>query len=312
MAERWFAVEWLEADTAAISEPLHWERPHCYLLLGTRCALLIDTGLGVSDLAAQVRALTDLPVLAAVTHAHWDHLGGLGAFARRAVHTAEAPWLAGHFPLPPAAVRAQLTREPCPFPPGFDPAAYTVFAGGATQFLRDGQILHLGGRQIQVCHTPGHSPGHVCFWEAARGALFPATCSTRGSWTCSIPPRTRRPSFGRHKKWPRWTRGAFGPGIMICTSPLPWPGKWPGRWPICSGRAFCTRARGCSLAGISVCGCKPPRQNRRSACWKMSPRVFSKAWAPIDQPTLPVLRAAKPSSSDASGMTTQKLAPVPI
>ena len=81
MARPWFDVQWPEADTAVISEPLHWEQPHCYLLLGTQRALLIDTGLGVGGLAAQVEALTDLPVLAAITHAHWDHIGGLGGFA---------------------------------------------------------------------------------------------------------------------------------------------------------------------------------------------------------------------------------------
>ena len=182
MARPWFDVQWPETDTAVISEPLHWEQPHCYLLLGTQRALLIDTGLGVGGLAAQVQALTDLPVLAAVTHAHWDHIGGLGGFARRAVHEAEAPWLAGHFPLPPEAVRAQLTRAPCPFPPGFDALAYRVFCGGATQFLR---------RATCVFGRPRAAP------------FFPATCSIKANWTCSIPPRTRRPFCCRHKKWPR-------------------------------------------------------------------------------------------------------------
>ena len=25
---------------------------------------------------------------------------------------------------------------------------------------------------MEVLHTPGHSPGHMCFWEEARGYLF--------------------------------------------------------------------------------------------------------------------------------------------
>ncbi|MBD5148148.1 MAG: MBL fold metallo-hydrolase, partial [Oscillibacter sp.] len=29
-----------------------------------------------------------------------------------------------------------------------------------------------GGRTIQALHTPGHSPGHLCFWAAERGYLF--------------------------------------------------------------------------------------------------------------------------------------------
>lgn len=170
--EPWFSVEALAADTFAISEPRHWEEPHSYLLLGSRRALLIDTGLGVGDLGAVVGRLTTLPVLAAVTHAHWDHIGGLHCFSETAVHRAEAPWLAGRFPLPLAAVRSQLLKEPCTFPADFDPAAYALYAGGATRLLADGDVLDLGGRQVSVLHTPGHSPGHVCYWEAARGTLY--------------------------------------------------------------------------------------------------------------------------------------------
>ena len=32
--------------------------------------------------------------------------------------------------------------------------------------------LDLGGRNIQVVHTPGHSPGHCCFYEPERKYLF--------------------------------------------------------------------------------------------------------------------------------------------
>lgn len=168
----WFAVEQLEADTFAISEPRHWEEPHSYLLLGAKRALLIDTGLGVADLAAVVRSLTKLPVLAALTHAHWDHIGGLNGFAEIAVHPAEADWLAGRFPLPLAAVKQNLLRWPCGFPPGFDPARYALYSGGATRLLQDGDVLDLGGRRVTALHTPGHSPGHLCYWEAARGSLY--------------------------------------------------------------------------------------------------------------------------------------------
>ena len=45
----WFTIEPLDGDTFAISEYRHWEETHCYLLLGTERALLIDTGLGVAD-----------------------------------------------------------------------------------------------------------------------------------------------------------------------------------------------------------------------------------------------------------------------
>ena len=104
----WFTVEQIDADTFAISEYGHWEQTHAYLLSGSRGALLIDTGLGVADIGAVVRALSPLPVLVATTHVHWDHIGGHAHFSDIAVFKQEASWLSGAFPLPPAVVRQNL------------------------------------------------------------------------------------------------------------------------------------------------------------------------------------------------------------
>jgi len=38
--------------------------------------------------------------------------------------------------------------------------------------LKDNDTIDIGGRVIQVLHTPGHSPGHMCFYEKERGYLF--------------------------------------------------------------------------------------------------------------------------------------------
>lgn len=176
----WFTVEAVSGDTFAISEYGHWEQAHCYLLCGRTHALLIDAGLGVGDLGAVVRSITDLPVLAAVTHVHWDHIGGLGSFPQFAVHETERGWLAGHFPLPPKVVKAQLTAHPCAFPPGFRLQDYRVFQGEPQRLLHDGDLIDLGGRIITAVHTPGHSPGHCCFYEEARRCLFTGDLIYRG------------------------------------------------------------------------------------------------------------------------------------
>ncbi len=38
--------------------------------------------------------------------------------------------------------------------------------------LADGQEIAVGGRTLQVLHTPGHSPGGCCLYDAAEGTLF--------------------------------------------------------------------------------------------------------------------------------------------
>ena len=113
--EDWFTIETIDSNTYAISEYKHWEETHSYLLVGEKRALLIDTGLGVSNIKKVVDSLTSLPVLVATTHVHWDHIGGHGLFNDIAVYEAEKDWLGGHFPIPLEVVKRNLMREPCVF-----------------------------------------------------------------------------------------------------------------------------------------------------------------------------------------------------
>lgn len=168
----WYTIEVIDESTYAISEYRHWEETHSYLLCGTERALLIDTGLGVSNIREVVDRLTSLPVIAAATHVHWDHIGGHKYFENIAVHEAERDWLAVKFPIPPEVVKKNLMRGDCGFPKGFRIDEYEVFRGQPKRVLRDGDSLDIGGRVIKVLHTPGHSPGHCCFYEPDRRYLY--------------------------------------------------------------------------------------------------------------------------------------------
>lgn len=99
--KEWLTIEKIDGETYALSEYGHWEQTHTYLLLGDTRALLIDTGLGVADIGAQVKTLTSLPVTVALTHAHWDHIGGLKFFPDFAMHEAEESGCAKNSPCRP-------------------------------------------------------------------------------------------------------------------------------------------------------------------------------------------------------------------
>ena len=168
----WFTVEKIAEDTFAISEYKHWEEAHCYLLCGRDKALLIDTGLGVSDLGTIIKELTALPVMVATTHVHWDHIGGHKYFSNIAVHEAETSWINGSFPIPLQVVKNNLTLKPCAFPEGFTLDDYNIYQGKPDRIMHDGDQIDLGDRIINVIHTPGHSPGHCCFYESEREELY--------------------------------------------------------------------------------------------------------------------------------------------
>ena len=170
--DSWFTVEEIDSDTFAISEYKHWEETHCYLVCGTERAVLIDTGLGISDIRKIVDRLTSLPVMAVTTHVHWDHIGGHKYFENIAVHEAEKDWLSVQFPIPLQTVKNILTSRPCDFSEDFVLEDYQIFRGTPRKILQDGDRLPLGNRLLEVIHTPGHSLGYCCFYEPERRYLY--------------------------------------------------------------------------------------------------------------------------------------------
>ncbi len=172
MMHDWFTIEKIDAETFAISEYEHWEETHCYLLCGEKQAILIDTGIGVANIKEVVDYLTELPIMVVTTHIHWDHIGGHKYFDNMAVYEKETDWLSGNFPIPIQAVKKNLMYKPCKFPNNFSIDDYEIFQGIPQKILHNEDCLDLGNRQVEVIHTPGHSPGHCCFYERDRKYLY--------------------------------------------------------------------------------------------------------------------------------------------
>jgi len=182
----WFTIDKIDEATFIISEYRHWEETHCYLLNGTERSLLIDTGLGIGNILGEVSKLTAKPVTAVATHIHWDHVGGHSCFPDFYAHGAELDWLNGGFPLSRETVQG-MVADRCDLPEGFDVRTYTMFQGTPARVLRDRDTIDLGGRVIEVLHTPGHSPGHMCFWEENTGYLFTGDLVYKGTLLAYYP-----------------------------------------------------------------------------------------------------------------------------
>lgn len=177
----WFHVAEIGPGVWSIAEPGHDEQVHSYLIEGDRDVAVLDTGMGVGDFHGLVRELSDRDPLVIQSHAHWDHIGASAAFERVLIHPSEADALG--YDIPNEVVRAWFKPETLrgiPFPEGFDPGTATIPAATITGFVNDGDRIDLGGRILEVSHTPGHSPGGITIYDSHARLLFPADAVNLG------------------------------------------------------------------------------------------------------------------------------------
>ena len=100
------------------------------------------------------------------THGHFDHVGGNGIFAERA-----KPRFFAH-PKDRAIIESLEYQERMR-PVGRMRERNTSGDVRVTDLLNEGDTLDLGGGvQVEVFHTPGHSPGSVSLFIPEDGTLF--------------------------------------------------------------------------------------------------------------------------------------------
>mgnify|MGYP000879200464 CR=1 FL=1 len=132
---------------------------NCYLCFQSTNAIVIDPG-------AEARRIIDILTekglkLEAIllTHGHVDHIGAAAELKKQTkapiyVHQADASFL----------VDSNLNL-----------AAFLGWDNLSLQsdyWLEDGQSLSFSDLTLQVLHTPGHTPGSICFYCPDQGKLF--------------------------------------------------------------------------------------------------------------------------------------------
>ena len=112
------------------------------------------------ELVATIDRLGLKPVKLINTHCHFDHIFG-NAFVKQTyglelgIHPLEeqlleaGPMIVRNYGMPP------MTPSP---PPDY--------------FLNDGDTVTLGDARFEVLFCPGHSPGSICFYNAAEGYVI--------------------------------------------------------------------------------------------------------------------------------------------
>jgi glyoxylase-like metal-dependent hydrolase (beta-lactamase superfamily II) len=169
----WFEIYKVSNGVFAVLEPGHTEEAISYLILGSERAVLLDTGMGIANLEAEIQRLTDLPVVVVNSHGHYDHIGDNYRFSEVLAFDADTDV---------ARIEQGKSRADCVeymesglylvLPAGFDPAAYEIRSSRVTHRLKHLEVIDLGGRTLTVHHTPGHTQGSICLLDSRDNLLF--------------------------------------------------------------------------------------------------------------------------------------------
>lgn len=127
----------------------------------SREAAVVDPAAEGERIARQAEALGLAITSIWLSHAHFDHLGGVAAVSRSLEAPPAIALHASDMDLWRAKGGASFFGIPS-FDAGPEP----------TLSLRHGMHLSLGGLSFEVRHTPGHSPGHVIFRNLDVGVVF--------------------------------------------------------------------------------------------------------------------------------------------
>jgi glyoxylase-like metal-dependent hydrolase (beta-lactamase superfamily II) len=124
----------------------------------TRQAIVVDPGDQAPDILARLEQLGVQAVKVVHTHAHFDHLLGTGEVAARTgaeilLHHADR-WLYDNVELQVRFFGIPWSAAPPPPP---------------TRELTGDEVLPFGNREARVLHTPGHTPGSLCFFLERTG-----------------------------------------------------------------------------------------------------------------------------------------------
>jgi glyoxylase-like metal-dependent hydrolase (beta-lactamase superfamily II) len=171
--QNWFEIYKVKEDIYAIYEPFQYEEALCTLILGEEKAFLIDTGCGIGNIRKAVEEITDLPVMVVNSHAHNDHIAQNYLFDEVAM--LDHPWSHEAEKGLPNSEMAHLIAEGMlwkELPEDFDAENYIVPGFKVTHWFKEGDILDLGNRTLEVIYTPGHTPDCVCFLDREDRLLF--------------------------------------------------------------------------------------------------------------------------------------------
>ena len=153
---------------------------YLYIIQGTKRSVLLDVGTGTWDLKSLVESFITTPYSVVATHAHMDHVGGIGQFDTLHIHRADIPCFSLPEETNPVGLYkrrlycrlaiAAYGEERLPFHPQ-DLLPVDMTKINLVPY-EDGAVFDLGNRSLEAIHVPGHTNGSCCFLDKEDRILF--------------------------------------------------------------------------------------------------------------------------------------------
>ena len=151
MADRFYFRQLLSGRDFAHSDPVARQMVNFAYAIGDRVtgeALLVDPAYGIDELIGLLAEDDMVPVGVLASHYHADHIGGdLGGY-------------------PIEGIAALLERVDIPIHVNSHEVPWIERTTGVTSSLRahdSGDVIKVGEIEVELVHTPGHTPGSQCF-----------------------------------------------------------------------------------------------------------------------------------------------------
>lgn len=170
----WYDVYKLPNNVYAIVEPKHFQEVNSFLVIGEERAMMVDTGMDIENIRDVVDQLYKGEIAVVHTHFHFDHITGDKYFDK--IYSFNEPHAL-------KMLRRGATTEELAYqvqdeafadgktPSWFDRDSYHI-PGIEPIPVEEGHIFDLGGRTLEVVHTPGHSDDGIMLFDEKNRMLF--------------------------------------------------------------------------------------------------------------------------------------------
>ncbi len=134
---------------------------NCYLLEDNGEVMIVDPSASAASILRKIQEMGGKPVAILLTHGHFDHIMSIDTLRQHSpdlqvyIHEGDAPMLSDG-----------------------QKNGFSLFFGQdrvyspADRLLKAGDMLRVGNATLEVIHTPGHSPGSVCYLCREDGILL--------------------------------------------------------------------------------------------------------------------------------------------